>query len=343
MAVLRTVRGKPKPTTKRNSTNIVKQNDEGQKCNDAVHKYRDYLSAEKNYSPYTISSYIKDIDEFKLFLETEKYGNLLNINTDNIGRYYISYLSGNKYSKKSIARKISSLKNFYRYLVVNEVIKESYLETAEPPKIEKKLPKFLYENEIECMFQSIDRTKAVGVRDYAILELLYSSGLRVSELCSITEKNLDFPNEMIKVFGKGHKERYVPMSERAIAVLKEYIYVSRPELIRKVETNATEILFVNHNGGPLTTRGVRVILDGIINHTAEVGHVYPHMIRHTFATHLLNGGADLRSVQEMLGHENLSTTQIYTHVSTTEIKANYMKSHPRQVGNNQKNKGEKDD
>lgn len=343
MAVVRTVRGKPKPTTKKNPINSIRKIDDDQKCSDVIQKYRNYLSAEKNYSPYTINSYMKDIDEFKQFLKIEKYGSLLKINTDNIGRYYISYLSGNQYSKKSVARKISSLKNFYRYLVVNEVINESYLESAEPPKIEKKLPKFLYENEIELMFHSIDRTKSIGIRDYAILELLYSCGLRVSELCSITEKNLDFPNEMIKVFGKGHKERYVPMSERAIAILKEYIYVSRPELIRKVEKNATDILFVNHNGGSLTTRGVRVILNGIIDRTAEVGHVYPHMIRHTFATHLLNGGADLRSVQEMLGHENLSTTQIYTHVSTAEIKANYMKNHPRQVGNNQKNKGVKDD
>lgn len=341
MAVLRTVRGKSKSTTKKTVVKVSEKDSSEQKCNDAINKYIDYLSAEKNYSPYTISSYLKDINEFKTFLETEKYGNLLKINSDNIGRYYISHLSGNKYSRKSIARKISSLRSFYRFLIVKEIISESYFEMVETPKIEKKLPKVLYENEIELIFNSIDRTKAVGVRDYAILELLYGSGLRVSELCSITEKNLDFPNEMIKVFGKGHKERYVPMSERAIAILKEYIYVSRPELIRKVENNATEILFVNHNGGPLTTRGVRVILNNIIVHTAEVKHVYPHMIRHTFATHLLNGGADLRSVQEMLGHENLSTTQIYTHVSKEKIKESYMMNHPRQVGNNQKEKGKK--
>lgn len=343
MALLRTVRGKPKPTTKKPTVKVVRQNDDEQKCDDAINKYKDYLSAEKNYSPYTISSYLKDIDEFKKFLENEKYGNLLKINSDNIGRYYISHLSGNNYSRKSIARKISSLRAFYRFLAVKEIISESYFETVETPKIEKKLPKFLYKNEIELMFNSIDRSKSVGVRDYAILELLYSSGLRVSELCSITEKNLDFPNEMIKVFGKGHKDRYVPMNERCIAILKEYIYVSRPELIRKVEKNATDILFVNRNGGPLTTRGVRVILNNIIDHTAEVGHVYPHMIRHSFATHLLDGGADLRSVQELLGHENLSTTQIYTHVSKEQIKESYMLSHPRQVGNNRKVKGNKND
>lgn len=343
MAVLRTVRGKPKPTTKKTVVKPIEKDNVVQKCNEAISVYSDYLSAEKNYSPYTISSYLKDINEFKIFLESEKYGNLLKISSDNIGRYYISHLAGNNYSRKSIARKISSLRAFYRFLAIKEIIAESYFETVETPKIEKKLPKFLYKNEIELMFNSIDKSKAVGVRDYAILELLYSSGLRVSELCSITEKNLDFPNEMIKVFGKGHKERYVPMNERAIAILKEYIYISRPELVRKVEKNATDILFVNRNGGPLTTRGVRVILDNIIDHTAEVGHVYPHMIRHTFATHLLDGGADLRSVQEMLGHENLSTTQIYTHVSKEQIKESYMMNHPRQVGNNQKVKGKKND
>ena len=135
---------------------------------------------------------------------------------------------------------------------------------------------------------------------------------------------------MIKVFGKGSKERYVPMNERTIEAIKEYIYIARPSLIKKVELSAPETLFVNHHGGALTPRGVRVILDRIIDKTGELGHIYPHMIRHTFATHLLDGGADLRSVQTMLGHENLSTTQIYTHVSKEQIKESYMLNHPRQ-------------
>lgn len=180
------------------------------------------------------------------------------------------------------------------------------------------------------MFNAIDKTTSLGKRDYALLELLYGSGLRVSEICSITQKNLDFANEMIKVFGKGHKERYVPMNQRTIEALKEYIYLGRPSLIQSVELSATNNLFVNHHGGALTPRGVRVILDNIIEKTGEIGHVYPHMIRHTFATHLLDGGADLRSVQAMLGHENLSTTQIYTHVSKEQIKESYMLNHPRQ-------------
>ena len=187
-----------------------------------------------------------------------------------------------------------------------------------------------YQNEIEMMFKAINKTTPLGKRDNALLELLYGSGLRVSEICAITQKNLDFANEMIKVFGKGHKERYVPMNQRTIDALKEYIYLGRPVLIQSVELNAPDNLFVNHHGGALTPRGVRVILDNIITKTGEIGHVYPHMIRHTFATHLLDGGADLRSVQAMLGHENLSTTQIYTHVSKEQIKESYMLNHPRQ-------------
>lgn len=343
MALKKTVRGKPKPTTRTTTIQSTYQNDIEKKSKEAIEKYHNYLSAERNYSPYTISGYLKDIEDFKKFLEVEKYGNILAIKSENIARYYISYLVGSHYSRKSIARKISSLRAFYKYLVIEGILDKSYFENVETPKIEKQLPKFLYQNEIELMFRSIDRSKSTGIRDYAILELLYGSGLRVSEICAITEKNLDFSNEMIKVFGKGHKERYIPMNERTIAILKEYLHIARPELIRKVENNAPDVLFVNHHGGPLTTRGVRVILDNIIDHTAEVGHVYPHMIRHTFATHLLDGGADLRSVQAMLGHENLSTTQIYTHVSKEQIKESYMLNHPRQVGNNQKVKRNEND
>ena len=328
MALKKKVRGNVKPVSRVNK-NIATDNNE-KKCEEAVQRYHNYLEAEKNYSNYTVQSYLKDIDEFKNFIENEKYGNLLKIKTDNIGRYYISHLVGKDYSRKSIARKISSLRAFYKYLTLEGIIEKSYFDNVETPKIEKKLPHFLYEKEIEAMFNAIDKSTSMGVRDYAILELLYGSGLRVSELCSITEKNLDFPNGMIKVFGKGHKERYVPMNDRTIAILKEYIHVARPELIRKNELNAPDVLFVNHHGGALTTRGVRVILDNIIDRTALMTHVYPHMIRHTFATHLLNGGADLRSVQTMLGHENLSTTQIYTHVSKEQIKETYMLNHPRQ-------------
>lgn len=329
MALKKTVRGNKKIVktnlnkieTNVNTTNLI---------DEALTKYHNYLEVEKNYSTYTVQNYFKDIQDFKKFLEVEQYGDLLKIRSENIARYYISYLVNLGFAKKSIARKISSLRAFYKYLVVEGMLERSYFENVETPKLDKQLPKFLYQNEIELMFNSIDTTTSIGKRDCALLELLYGSGLRVSEICTITEKNLDFPNEMIKVFGKGSKERYVPMNRRTIDSLKEYIYLGRPSLIQKVELNAPDELFVNHHGGALTPRGVRVILDKIIDKTGELGHIYPHMIRHTFATHLLDGGADLRSVQTMLGHENLSTTQIYTHVSKEQIKESYMLNHPRQ-------------
>ena len=329
MALKRTVRGNKKPTRPVIKDNLNKLNNTN-KINECLEKYKNYLEVEKNYSIYTVQNYFKDIEDFKKFIELEYYGDLLKIKTENIARYYISYMVNINFSKKTIARKISSLRAFYRYLVVEGFLERSYFENVETPKLDKQLPKFLYQNEIELMFNSIDKSTSIGKRDYALLELLYGSGLRVSEICSIEEKNLDFPNEMIKVFGKGSKERYVPMNERTIEALKEYIYIARPSLIKKVELDAPDTLFVNHHGGALTPRGVRVILDKIIDKTGELGHIYPHMIRHTFATHLLDGGADLRSVQTMLGHENLSTTQIYTHVSKEQIKESYMLNHPRQ-------------
>ncbi len=330
MALKKTVRGKAKPSITKSKVvgkPVVQTEDLVEK---ALKQYRTYLETEKNYSHYTVSSYFKDIEDFKVFLQLEKYGDLLNIKSENIARYYISYLINNGYNKKSLARKISSLRSFYRYLVVENIIERSLFDNVETPKIDKQLPKFLYQNEIEMMFNSIDKTTSIGIRDYALLELLYGSGLRVSEICLIEEKNIDFANELIKVFGKGSKERYVPINSRTVKALKEYIHVARPELIRKIEVDAPTVLFVNHRGGALTPRGVRVILDNIIEKNPELSHVFPHMIRHTFATHLLDGGADLRSVQTMLGHENLSTTQIYTHVSKEQIKDAYMRNHPRQ-------------
>ena len=233
MALKRTVRGNKKPT-RSTVKDIVQAKDNTSLINQCLEKYKNYLEVEKNYSVYTVQNYFKDIEDFKKFLEVEHYGDLLKIKSENIARYYISYMVNINFSKKSIARKISSLRAFYRYLVVEGFLERSYFENVETPKLDKQLPKFLYQNEIELMFNSIDRTTSIGKRDYALLELLYGSGLRVSEICSIEEKNLDFPNEMIKVFGKGSKERYVPMNDRTIDALKEYIYVGRPSLIKKV-------------------------------------------------------------------------------------------------------------
>lgn len=305
------------------------------KSKEAIEKYKEYLKVEKNYSPNTVLSYISDIEEFYEYLKSDNFGNLLSIVRTSVPRYYLSYLSTSlNLKKKSIARKLSSLRTFYRYLEQCGIVDDNPFEMIETPKADKVLPKILYPSEIKNIFDSIDTSTSIGKRDILILELLYGSGLRVSELCSLTESNIDYSNGIIKVFGKGHKERYVPINHHIVEALKNYLEVGRPELILKNELDDHGILLVNHRGGPLTTRGVRVILDNIIDNASEHTHVHPHMLRHTFATHLLDGGADLRSVQELLGHANLSTTQIYTHVSKEQLKKEYMENHPRQKGNN---------
>lgn len=313
------VKGKAKPSVK----SITITDDE------AIRKYEMYLEAERNYSEYTVLNYINDVKDFKEFLSSNEFGSLVKVDKPNIARYYISHLSESDYKKKSIARKLSSVRSFYHYLEKLGLIKENIFESVESPKLDKTLPKVLYLNEIDAIFDSVDNSTAIGKRDSAILEILYGSGLRVSELCSLTEKNFDFRNKTVKVFGKGHKDRYVPISDKAIEAVKLYIMVGRPELIFNSNQEDTGILFLNHHGGSLTTRGVRVILDNILKRTSDNIHVSPHTLRHSFATHLLDGGADLRSVQEMLGHNNLSTTQIYTHVSKEQLKRVYLENHPR--------------
>lgn len=319
-----------RPQGAKTPTNKLPKVDLFSKSKEAIEKYRIYLDVEKNYSEYTVNGYIKDIEDFAEYLKTENFGTVLSINKKNIPRYYLSSLTTNNYSKKSISRKLSSLRTFYRFLMNEGLFDENPFDDIETPKADKVLPKVLYKNEIEAIFNSIDTKTAFGKRDMLIMELLYGSGLRVSELCSLEESNIDYANQLIKVFGKGHKERYVPMNEYTIKALNEYIQVGRKEILLKKELDDPKKLLLNHRGTELTPRGVRVILDNIISKTAENTHIHPHMLRHTFATHLLDGGADLRSVQEMLGHSHLSSTQIYTHVSSEQMKKSYMANHPGQ-------------
>lgn len=326
------VRKTVRPPVKKPTITKKTNDSEVDKSKEAMEQYRSYLAIEKNYSTYTVQGYLSDIKDFYEYLKSEGFGNLLSIVKSNIPRHYLSYLSTTaKFTKKSIGRKLSSLRTFYRYLEVEGIVTSNPFEAIETPKAEKTLPKFLYPVEINKIFDSIDTSTPIGKRDRTIMELLYGSGLRVSELCGLQASNLDFANEMIKVFGKGHKERYVPMNHLTMKALKEYLNVARPQLVLKNELDDSGELLVNHRGGPLTTRGVRVILNNIMDNAADVTHISPHMLRHTFATHLLDGGADLRSVQEMLGHANLSSTQIYTHVSKEQLKRSYMENHPRQA------------
>ncbi|MFA6843641.1 MAG: site-specific tyrosine recombinase/integron integrase [Bacilli bacterium] len=296
--------------------------------NDCLSEFIDYIKIEKNYSEYTVLNYQNDILEFKNYLLSEGFGDLLNSN-HNAGRYYLSYLNQKKYKTRTVARKLSSLRSFFKYAEREGELLVNPMENVTAPKLDRVLPKFLYVEEIEKLFDSINYDTVLGARNYAILEFLYGTGIRVSELCSIKIDDIDYINRQIIILGKGNKERYLPLHHLIIEALNDYTMSSRINLLSKAKGNDTKILFLNHHGGPLTPRGVRVILNNIVKNASENFHISPHMLRHSFATHLLDNGADLVSVQELLGHENLSTTQIYTHVSKEKIKKEYMDKFPK--------------
>lgn len=291
-----------------------------------VNDYYIYLKDERNYSLYTIGSYLKDIKEFQNFLKTNSFGKLVDIHS-NMPRYYLAHLN-RKYSSRSVARKLSSLRGFYNFLIREEVIENNVFANTSAPKIEKSLPKMVYTDELNKLFDSIDTSTAIGKRDYALLEVLYGTGLRVSEFASLRIQDIDFYNMNLIVMGKGNKERYVPIHMGIKEALIDYMNFGRSELLKRNKGEIPDKLFLNFKGGALTPRGVRVILNDLNEEAMNNLNISPHMLRHSFATHLLDNGADLRSVQELLGHANLSTTQIYTHVSKEKLKEEYDKHHP---------------
>lgn len=299
-----------------------------------IEEFKLFLTNEKNYSNNTIISYLKDIKDFADFIEREELADsLLDVTRQRLGRHFISYLDTKGYAKKSIARKISSLRTFYNYLVENKQIEANIFKSIETPKLPKKLPKIISDNEIEILFKAIDRYKPLGFRNYVLLEMLFSCGLRSSEVINMTIKDIRIERSQILIHGKGGKDRYVPLHEKMIADLKHYLTYTRPVLLAK-GSNAEEIkVFINYKGSSLTSRGLQVILKQIIKNAGETYKIYPHMLRHAFATTLLNHGADLRVVQELLGHKHLRSTQIYTHVSSEILKENYKKAHPRMKKN----------
>lgn len=304
---------------------------------EAIAKYIDYLANVKGYSSNTIVGYHKDIEEFLEFIKSERMAaGLLQIRNNRVCKNYISYLSSLKLASTSINRKLSSLRSFYDFLLRNGYANNNYFEEVEAPKAPKRLPKMIKESEIEMLFNVCDLNTPLGLRNYCILEVLYGCGLRVSELCNMQIKDIDFIEHTIIVHGKGSKDRVVIMFEDMANTLKRYISTYRLDLLYHSQKQDNRHVFLNKNGTTLTPRGVRVVLNKLINDCGETFHLSPHMLRHSFATALLNNGADLRSVQELLGHENLSTTQIYTHVSFENIRKSYELSHPRANKNTSK-------
>lgn len=286
-----------------------------------LESFLSFIENNKNYAKNTIINYEKDIIEFYEYLNNQNL-NYLNIEYQDI-KGYLNYLNQKKDSNKTISRKISALRTYYKFLVNHHYIKNNLFIYISLPKKEHKLPKFFYYNELEELLLVPDINTAIGQRNRLILELLYASGLRVSELVNI--KLTDISAKSIKVLGKGNKERIVRFGEYAQEILNIYLKDGYQILNKK----RSSFLFLNHYGGNLTTRGVRIILDNIIKKTSLNKNISPHMLRHSFATHLLNEGCDLISVQELLGHSSISATGIYTHVTNDHLKEVYFHTHPR--------------
>lgn len=283
-----------------------------------------YLKEEKNYSKYTVINYGKDLKLFLRFLKDEKITDIKKIDYK-IMRTYLSFLYDLDYSKKSIARNISTLRSFFHYLLKENKIDSNPMNLITNPKMDKKLPKVLYNEQLENLLAAPDTKTTLGQRDSVILETIYSTGVRVSELVSIKISDINFNEKTIKVLGKGSKERVVLFGSVLEKKLNLYLNDGRLSLLKK----PNDYLILNSRGNKITPRSIEIIIEKYLRQLGLNIKVTPHTLRHTFATDMLNNGADLKTVQELLGHESLSTTQIYTHVSNEHLRNVYLETHPR--------------
>jgi len=327
-----------------------------------VQKFLDYLKYERRFSEHTAKCYGADLTQYGEFLigfsdgspphtesmspAEEQVGSatavatqvnlkvdqlLLSAGTD-VVRAYLAFLNEKQYSKATIARKLATLRSFYKFLVKRNQLTSNPVVAVRTPKQEKKLPRFLDYEEVKKLLDTPPPNSWLGSRDRAILETLYSTGIRVSELVALNMDDIDFLGEVVHIRGKGKKERITPIGSSALQVIQHYM-----EFRNKRAQNNTnfdsKVLFVNKHGKRLSTRSVRRKMDKYLKMAGLDPAISPHTLRHSFATHMLNNGADLRSVQELLGHQSLSTTQIYTHLTTKKLKDVYENAHPRTGGN----------
>lgn len=289
-------------------------------------EYLAYLRLEKNLSENTLSSYRNDITALKSYLEVISIFDPSEIKSQNIISFFKA-LKNLGLTTSSTARYFSSLKGFFNYLTQNNYIETNPMDKINAPKLSKKLPSVLNVSEVEEILSKPDVNDKLGLRDKAILELLYACGTRVSELISLKISDLFFQEEVIRVFGKGSKERLIPIGSSAIKWVQMYLKKSRPLLVKQMKSE--NYVFLNLRGTKLSRMGVWKIIDCYVKEAGIKKDVHPHTFRHSFATHLLEGGADLRAVQEMLGHADISTTQIYTHIDRDYIKQVHKQYHPR--------------
>ncbi|GIQ68654.1 tyrosine recombinase XerC [Xylanibacillus composti] len=295
------------------------------KDNRLLDSFLHYLEVEKNASAYTLEHYAADLRDYCAFLKEQRIERFVEVNYSDV-RMYLAALHAREYARSSIARKLSALRSFYQYLMREGELEASPFHHIRTPKLEKKLPSFLYVEEMQAILEAADRDGPLGLRDRAIVEMLYAGGMRVSELAGLDLQHVDLGIGTALVYGKGAKERYVPLGEYALHALKRYLRDARPALAREGSGFA---LFLNHRGTRLTERSVRRVLNSLVERSAQGRRISPHTFRHSFATHMLEAGADLRTVQELLGHANISTTQIYTHVTKDHLQSVYNRAHPR--------------
>ena len=285
-------------------------------------KFLNMLKVERNFSDHTLKAYHDDLAQFNQFLEQE----LLNLRTFEYkdARNYLSYLYSNNLKRTTVSRKISTLRTFYEFWMTQDTsVNNPFIQLVHPKK-EQYLPQFFYEEEMEALFNTVSNDAKKGLRDRVVIELLYATGIRVSELVNIKVMDLDMNLPGVKVLGKGNKERFVPFGEFCRQSIEQYL-----EKFKPLKSKSHPYLIVNMKGDPITERGVRYLLNDVVERTAGGTEIHPHKLRHTFATHLLNQGADLRTVQSLLGHVNLSTTGKYTHVSNQQLRKVYLSAHPR--------------
>lgn len=291
--------------------------------------FKEYLTYERNYSDLTKRAYEEDVLSFLKFIDQsqEEALDLKQIELTD-ARIYLGHLTDLKYSRVSISRKISSLRAFWQFLLQNKLVEDNPFSYLNVKKKGLSLPKFFYNKEMELLFDACQGNDTLAVRNRALLEVLYGTGIRVSECRNLKIEDIDFDLGVMLIKGKGNKERFVPFGHCASLALEEYLEDSREKLMSKYHEKHPYV-FVNRLGAQITAEGIAYILNQLIKKTSLTTKISPHMLRHTFATHLLNNGADMRSVQELLGHSSLSSTQVYAHVTKEHLLADYQKFHPR--------------
>jgi integrase/recombinase XerD len=293
-----------------------------------IGKFLDFLAVEQGYSDNTIAAYRNDLSQLDGFL-TEMDPPMTSwteVKKDNIINY-ILHLKGREYTSSTVARKVAAIKSFFHFLLAEGTIEEDPTATLDSPKVKKRLPKALSHDLVSRLLAEAGKySTPKGYRDKALLELLYASGMRVSELVLLNIDDVNLASANVRCFGKGAKERIIPIYDRAVRALAEYLQKGRPRLLKTPNEKA---LFLNHRGNRLTRQGLWLIIKHYADEIGMGSEITPHTLRHSFATHMLSGGAGLREVQKLLGHANISTTQVYTHVNSERLREVYDESHPR--------------